>query len=628
MGRRGRWVLPALAGAVALGAGAAVACGSGSDGAATTTADVSRSSTVALDAADRLWLTSPDDDAVVALDPDSLEVVRTVAVGGRPEQLTVVDGRVLVTQAGGTDLSMLGTDAAPGEPTAIALPCGGSRAVAALDEAVAVVTCPTDDRLAVVDLAAAATAGWIEVPGRPTGLLVADGEVLVTTAGDGRLHRLDAEAVADASAGGDGGRLDVAVEAEGEAWADGERTASQLGPLDLLDGEPVGTYQVVDNVRQLSSRQIAGDATYGTPLNGRARLEPALLGPCGARFAAFDEPGRLLSGPVALAASPAGDGLVWVVGQYSHSVSVVRCDGGGPASRSTTVASFPVGAGARGIAVSADGRRAWVDVGFDHEVARLELPDGVDGVAATDEVARTEPDAVGRREVGDQHLSPLAQEGRRMFADATDTHLTPFGVVSCASCHPDAGDDGLSWRIETADLDAKLRRTPPVWQVDAEAKPLHWDGAFDSTDELTLETIQELLGGDGLLVDTAAITAYLAEAPAPPARPVDDAGADPVARGEELFAASGLGCATCHRGDAGTDGATHDVLDEVASRPAQLDAVVTPSLTGTRGRAPYGHDGRAPTLAELLAEHRDAAGDPFDLSDEDLAAIATYLTTR
>ena len=70
------------------------------------------------------------------------------------------------------------------------------------------------------------------------------------------------------------------------------------------------------------------------------------------------------------------------------------------------------------------------------------------------------------------------------------------------------------------------------------------------------------------------------------------------------------------------------MLDEVASRPAQLDAVVTPSLTGTRGRAPYGHDGRAPTLAELLAEHRDAAGDPFDLSDEDLAAIATYLTTR
>ncbi|MCB0963822.1 MAG: c-type cytochrome [Acidimicrobiales bacterium] len=625
MGPRARWALPGAAVALAVGAGLAVAaCGAGG----TDRTEVSRSSTIALDGSgDVVWLTSPDDDAVVAVGADDLEVRRRVAVADRPRELTVDGDRLLATTELGTALAVIDLGADEPSATEVALPCGGSRSVAVVDIDLAVVTCPTDDRVAVVDLAAGEHRGWIPVGHRPSGAVVADGTVVVATAGDGRLVRFSADDVVAASRAGGDGALAIDVEEAATAWADGERSASTLAPLDVLDGEPVGAYQIVDNVRQLSSRQIAGDATYGTPLNGRARLEPAVLGPCGARFAAFDEPARLLSGPVALAASPVDD-LVWVVGQYSHSVSVVRCDEGGPASRSTTVASFPVGAGARGIALAADGRTAWVDVGFDHEVARLELPDGVAEVAPTDEIERTEPAAVGRRDTEDGYLSALAQQGRRMFADATDPHLTPFGVVTCASCHPDAGDDGLSWRIETADIDAKLRRTPPVWDLEAEAKPLHWDGAFASADELTLDTIRELLGGDGLLVDTAAISAYLAEAPAPPPRPVQGDEAERAAAGEALFASPELGCVTCHVGDRGTDGATHDVLDRVPSRPAQLDAAATPTLTATRGRAPYGHDGRAPTLAELLAQHRDADGEPFSLDDDELAAIAAYLATR
>ena len=68
-------------------------------------------------------------------------------------------------------------------------------------------------------------------------------------------------------------------------------------------------------------------------------------------------------------------------------------------------------------------------------------------------------------------------------------------------------------------IERKVRRTPPAWQVDPSVKPLHWDGEFTSTDDLTLTTIQQLLGGDGLLVDTAAISAYLEEVAAPPTRP-------------------------------------------------------------------------------------------------------------
>jgi len=643
--RRLTWGLPALAIVAAVGVAAAVALRSGDDAAGpagTTATGVSRSSTIAWSTGgDRLWLTSPDDDRVVEADPETLEPVRQIPVGGQPRELTVLGDRLVVTAAQSANLTVLdGRNRGGGGagPTEIAIPCGGSRSVVTVPAGVAgtrdlaVATCPTDDQLAVVDLAKERTAGTVALAGRPTGIVRDGGTLTVTTAGDGRLLAFDATELASAAASGTGGPLDLRPTSARRAWVDGERTASSLTALDTGPRGPIGVYQVVDNERKLSKAEIEAGSTYGSPKDGRARLEPALAGGCGARFSSLEDEPRRLSGPVAVAASPASD-LVWVVGEFSHSVSVVRCDGGPESSRSTTVAAFDVGEGARGIVLDADGRTAYVDVGFDHQIAELDLPVDAASVQAGDAIERTEPVAVGRRKVEDQYLTPLAQEGRRMFNDATDTHLTPFGVVTCGSCHPSAGEDGLSWRIESADaatrsIERKVRRTPPAWQVDTEVKPLHWNGEFTSSDDLALSTIQQLLGGDGLLVDTAAISAYMAEVSAPPARPTGGVDQTAKARQEGDALLTELGCTSCHAGDAGTDGKPHHVLSPSTVADGDLPAVVTPPLRAVRGRAPYGHDGRAPDLASLLRAHGDGEGGSIELTPEQLAALVAYLDTR
>ena len=636
-----RWGLPAVPVAAAVVV-VGVSVDRGGDEPDAPPAMTSRSSSIAWDeAGEHLWVTSPDDDQVVEVDPDTLEVVRRIDVPGQPRELTALGPDLLVTGAQSTDLALVTPDAPPDDAVSLLpLPCGGSRGVVTLPAAadlrpleLAVVTCPTDGRLVVVDIGRILVLGTIELSGRPTGI-VRDGSTLtVSTALDGRLlaiavadvqdavDRIDpADRLADVPA------LTVPVSAR-RVWADGKRTASSLAALDAGPRGPVGAYQVVDNQRRLSREEIEAGSTYGSPKDGRARLEPALAGACGARFSSLTDEDRRLSGPVAVAAAPEGD-LVWVVGEFSHSVSVVRCDGAGASARSATVASFAVGEGARGIVLDDDGRGAFVDVGFDHEVAELRLPDGVEDVDADDPIERQDPTVVGRRAVEDRYLSPLAQQGRRMFNDATDTHLTPFGVVTCGSCHPSAGDDGLQWRIERSDpetreIERKVRRTPAAWQVDPATKPLHWDGAFTSSDTLALDTVQQLLGGDGLLVDTAALSAYMAEVAAPPAEPGLDRRR--VEQGEAVFEAR---CASCHSGAAGTDGEPHDVLRPSTVADGGLAAAVTPPLRTVRGRGPYGHDGRARTLEALLGEHGDGEGGTISLTPEERAAVLTYLDGR
>jgi DNA-binding beta-propeller fold protein YncE/mono/diheme cytochrome c family protein len=645
------WGLPALA--VAAGVIAAgCTLGAGSDG-DPTPADTSRSSSIAWSADGRaLWLTSPDDDQVVEVDPATLEPRRRLAMWGQPRDLTVLGDQVVVTARLGPDIAVIDTHPDPDDPlardgatvTLVPTPCRSTAGVVTIpaaddetDRALAVVACPADDRLVVIDLDHSGAVGTIAVAGRPTGLVRDGDRIGASTAGDGRIHTFGVDQLVRAVAAlpnreedGPVPALDVRSTAQ-PVWVDGDRTASSLTALDAGPDGVIGTYQVVDNERKLSRAEIEAGSTYGTPKDGRARLEPAIAGACGARFSSLTDEARRLSGPVALAAAPADD-LVWVVGEFSHSVSVVRCAGEGASTRSDTVAAFDVGEGARGIVLSPDGDRAFVDVGFDHQVAELRLPTGAADRAGDDPIERRAPVAVGRRSADDRYLSPLAQEGRRMFNDATNPHLTPFGVVTCGSCHPAAGEDALSWRIESADasrrtVDRKVRRTPPAWQVDTDVKPLHWDGEFTSSDALALDTVQQLMGGDGLLVDTAALTAYMAEVPALP-------GLTPESR--EDFAANvdagdlvdRLGCTTCHTGDAGTDGKRHDVLSPSSVPDGDLPEVVTPPLRSVGGRAPYGHDGRAPDLEALLDEHGDGKGGTIALTPEERAAVIAYLETR
>ena len=642
-----RWwrALPVAAVVLAV---AVAACTRSSESAQPSTSKVSvaafsRSSTIAAGPGGRsLWLTSPDDNTVVEVAYPGLAVLRRIAVPGSPAELTRLDdGRLLVTRAQATALTVIDLARPTPKVASIDLPCGGSRAVIAIPagtegmaHGVAMVTCPTDDLVAVVDLNTGRSVAQISVSGRPSGVVTDGKEVTVSSAVGGNLRTWKLAAIADAlgpapaPAPGGAPRRIRPPSISRKVWTDGDRSPSALGALDIGRHGVVGVYQVVDNLRTVSAADLeAGRGGYGTPLKGRARIEPAISGACGARFADFTEPAQALSGPVAVAAARRGD-LVWVVGQFSHTVAAVHCRAGPRSGRSTVAAMFHVGDGARGITLSGDGREAFVDVGFDHAVAHLKLP--TRDQAADDEVL--EPSMVVRRPTKVAGLTPVALEGRRMFHDATDPHLTPSGVVTCASCHPAGGDDGLRWRIQTVEIARKLRRTPPVWGLDPATKPLHWDGGFATADALVDQTVHEVMGGDGLAVDTSPISQYLSELRPPPPAPARTAGQHmAVDRGRALFESAAVGCASCHLGATGTDGEHHDVIAPSAERDGLLSEVVTPSLTGTRGRAPYFHDGRSPTLAAALSEAPAKGhhhGHAESLSPSELADLLAYLRSR
>jgi cytochrome c peroxidase len=95
-----------------------------------------------------------------------------------------------------------------------------------------------------------------------------------------------------------------------------------------------------------------------------------------------------------------------------------------------------------------------------------------------------------------------------------------------------------------------------------------------------------------------------------------------VARGEALFNDSqNVGCVSCHAGNLLTDNATVDVGTGAAFQ--------VPSLRGVIWRAPYLHDGRAPTLTDRFSSvgGGDQHGLTSKLSADQISDLVAYLGT-
>lgn len=556
------------------------------------------SSTIALRDG-RVVVTSPDDDAVVYLDPASLEEVARVAVAGAPEQLLDVGGQLFVSLA--QDAAVARVDDG-GRVARLQVPCGGTYALAFREtpEPWLFVSCPLDDRVLVLTPGGDVHA-VLRVAGGPRALAFDGDRLVVAASRSGELVRIPLAALADEAA-----RERVPLSPEPGL------AAAQLRSAATLPGRaPVFAYQLVDHD---SDRERAPEAGgYGAVRDGAPRIQPALAGACAGTYAVFDGGARVFSGPSAAAWAPA-PGVLWVAHQYTDNVAALRCGDDGL----ELFASFSTGRGPRGLALTDDGREAFVDLGFAHAVARLALPD-----APTGDVVPAEQTV--RREVGDTRLSERALAGRSLFHDAVNTHLTPSGVVTCATCHPDGGADGLRWFLHTTGVPRKLRRTPPAWGARASLAPFHWDGEFDDGATLAEGTIRELMEGDALLVDTGAIAAYMAELPPPRRRPPENE--DAAARGRAWFEAAEVGCTECHSGRLYTGEGAHAVVPPSADPDGVLDAATVPSLVGVRGRAPYLHDGRAPDLFSLFREHNplDAHGATSALDDAQLMDLVAFL---
>lgn len=201
--------------------------------------------------------------------------------------------------------------------------------------------------------------------------------------------------------------------------------------------------------------------------------------------------------------------------------------------------------------------------------------------------------------------------GRKLFHTQT-----PSGLA-CASCHPEARDDGLVWNFDTEGL----RRTQNVAGSILDRAPYHWAGDETSLPNLMDDVFSNRMGG-AMPTDSEhrALGPWLNRVLAPaPLADVDPAAA---ARGQALFQSAAVGCTTCHTGPLMS---TKVIVDVGTGGTFKV-----PSLVGVSGRAPYMHTGCAATLLDRFTPAcggGDTHGHTSQLSADQLNDLVAYLET-
>jgi hypothetical protein len=195
-------------------------------------------------------------------------------------------------------------------------------------------------------------------------------------------------------------------------------------------------------------------------------------------------------------------------------------------------------------------------------------------------------------------------------------HLNSSGGISCASCHPEGGDDGHTWSFSGVGL----RRSQALEGGAAQRAPFHWSGDLATFDDLFGEVMMKrmALPVTPPAASVAALAGWMDTIPAL-------AGAEGldlalVERGEALFFDPELRCDQCHSGPSFSDNRMWDV--------GTGGKFVTPSLLGVGLRAPLMHDGCAKDLKARFGvcggkDH----GDLGILSPTDIDALVSYLRT-
>jgi YVTN family beta-propeller protein len=299
--------------------------------------------------------------------------------------------------------------------------------------------------------------------------------------------------------------------------------------------------------------------------------------------------------PFAAVLSAAAD-TMFVANAGSNDVSVIDLTTGRGARH------IAVGANPRGIAITPDGSRVFVNNVLDGTLSVIN--------SRTLRVERTVT-------LTDIPMDEQVLLGKRLFNDAANPALARDQWISCATCHFDGMHDARTW----VDFPDGPRNTPSLLGV-RDTLPIHWSGDLDELQDVEL-TIRAIQNGTGLVAGSAhdslgvpytglsdeldALAAYLV-ALEPVSLP-SDLNLTGQSEGKEVF--EQLGCATCHAAPLYTDLSMHDVGTGNAARERNTHGrgttFDTPSLRGVRLTGPYFHDGSASTLAAVL-ETRNSDG--------------------
>ncbi len=346
------------------------------------------------------------------------------------------------------------------------------------------------------------------------------------------------------------------------------------------------------------------------------------------RSRAFATP---LQGPTAVAIDASGAWL-YVVNKESNNVAIVATTresvlepdpvdrfGGSPGGNVQHVVN--VGAGPTGIALSNDGKRAYVYSQFDH--ALHVVTNSGTGLAVrfqTRTIQGLAPDV----------LSPQEAAGRRLFFSAVDSRMNdPQTGISCASCHLEGREDGHVWNFPEGP-----RQTPSLaGRLTAKTPPFHWNGEFPSLTDFMSHTVVRRMGGSGVSLEMQRqLEAFIAVIPPPDNPHRTSAPTEAQIRGRVAFEKAQ--CHGCHTGEAMTNNGFADVGTLVTSGPVpdRLESLPqgglnTPSLLGLARTAPYLHDGSAETLLDRLVTGKDLDrhGRTSVLSEAEMKDLVEYL---
>ncbi|MGC4045811.1 MAG: c-type cytochrome [Armatimonas sp.] len=221
--------------------------------------------------------------------------------------------------------------------------------------------------------------------------------------------------------------------------------------------------------------------------------------------------------------------------------------------------------------------------------------------------------------LGGPETPSLARRGEALFHDATRS----FGNwYSCSSCHVEGHTGGGSFDTLNDGGYGKPKKTPSLRGV-ARTAPYTWHGWQKSLQTAIHDSfVNSMQGPEPSAQDVQAVEAYLKTLePRPSPRKPDAASA----RGQVVFKAKA--CDSCHGGPDFTSPMVTKVgLEEPDD---EYQGFNPPSLRGVRSRAPYLHDGRADTLADVLKEWHlpsKLTGKP-DCTPAELADLVAYLET-
>ena len=292
-------------------------------------------------------------------------------------------------------------------------------------------------------------------------------------------------------------------------------------------------------------------------------------------------------------------------------------------ARAFVVRRLPTGHDPRSVAVSPDGRVAYIANRLDDTLTVINL--GQLKVADTIDLG------------GPREITQL-RRGERLFHDASYCFQ---GQFACATCHPNNHVDGLAWNLETPQL-GRDRVDNRTLRGIKDTAPFKWNGRNpDLQTQCGPRIATFLFRSEGFNPrELEDLVAYINSIPLPPNRHLAASGelTDAQERGKKLFfretttggkeLPEGNRCYVCH-----TPETHYTMLSNAdigsANKYDTLKAFDVPQLDRVYENGPFLHNGEALTLEEIwtVFNNNDTHGVTSDMRKEQLNDLIEFLKT-